>query len=504
MGDSYISGEAGRWNGNSITPGGDKDGTDRACLPPGPACQVDKARVYGSSDPGCHRSDVAEILTASLPVDERVNIACSGGQTKNIFRGSSGGQGQNGEAPQADQLLPVARSKNVKLIMVSVGGNDLGFAGIVADCLTRYASRTGPCGPSQQAMLEQRIPAARAGIEKAIDEIRAVMSEAGYENGDYRLIVQTYPSVVPRAAEARYPEASPERTSQGCPFYDADLDWARDQAAPQIGAVVKASAAARGVETLDLLDAFQGHEICAKTTSASTPLAQPARAVAEWGRFLAASTIQQGDLQEAFHPNAYGQRAFGTCVGQVFAQEPGRFSCAGVAGADVDALALTRLGGVPRGGPSASRRTCIARRAPVGPRSIGRVRLGLKRARLRSSPRLARLRRTSESPRRFRYCVKGGSGQVVAVFARRSKVELVTTTARGHRRRGIGPGVSAATARRAFPRLRRVAKGAYRAGPRGRLLLGLRGGKVRYLAVASRKALAHKRLLKIYLRRARR
>ena len=47
MGDSYISGEAGRWNGNSITPVGDKDGTDRACLPAGVDCQVDLTRVYG-------------------------------------------------------------------------------------------------------------------------------------------------------------------------------------------------------------------------------------------------------------------------------------------------------------------------------------------------------------------------------------------------------------------------------------------------------------------------
>jgi len=511
MGDSYISGEAGRWNGNSIAPIGDKDATDRACLPAGLDCQVDKSRVYGISDPGCHRSDVAEILTASLAVDERVNISCSGGQTKNIFRASSGGVGQNGEAPQGDQLLSVARSKHVKLIMVSIGGNDLGFASIIADCLTRYSTRTGPCGPSQQAMLEQRIPAARAGVEKAIDEIRAVMTEAGYENGDYRLILQTYPSVVPRAAETRYPEAGPERTTQGCPFYDADLDWARDQAAPRIGGVVKDAAAARGVETLDLLDAFQGHEICAKTTSASTPVAQPAPQVAEWGRFLGASTIQQGDLQEAFHPNAYGQRAFGTCVGKAFAQAPGRFSCSGAAGVDVTGLTLARLGRVPGvGGPEgkgdgstpANGRTCLSRRAPVGNRNVGRVRLGLKRARLRSSPRLARLRITGRSSRRFRYCVKGGSGRVVAVFARGTKVELVATTAKGHRRRGIGPGVSTAKARRAFPRRRRVAKGLYRAGPRSRLLIRVRGGKVRYLAVASSHALAHKRLLKTYLRRA--
>jgi len=502
MGDSYISGEAGRWNGNSTTPGGDKSGTDRACLPEGDLCQVDKSRVYGTSDPGCHRSDVAEIRTAALPVDERVNIACSGGQTKNIFRASSGGEGQNGEAPQADQLLPVARSKNVELIMVSIGGNDLGFASIVADCLARYSTKTGPCGPSQQAMLEQRIPAARAGVEKAIDEIRAVMTEAGYGNGDYRLIVQTYPSVVPRASEARYSEASPERTSQGCPFYDDDLTWARDQAAPRIGAVVKAAAASRGVETLDLVDAFQGHEICAKTTSASTPLARPAREVAEWGRFLSASTIQQGDVQEAFHPNAYGQDAFATCVGKAFAQEPGRFSCSGAAGRDVSGLALVRVGDLPGGSKGANGGGCLSRRAAVGRRRIGRVGVGIPRARLRSSPRLSHLRPTSRSRRRFRYCVRGSSARVVAVFGRRARVELVATTARGHRRTGVRPGARAASARRAFPRLRRVGRGVYRAGPRSRLVVGVRRGTVRYLAVASRRSLRHKRVLRTYLRRA--
>lgn len=248
LGDSYISGEAGRWNGNSLTPTGDKDGTDRACLPAGATCRVDKTSVYekGTEDRGCHRSDVAEIKSASLPVAERIDLSCSGAQTKNIFRASQGGVGQRGEPPQADKLLPVARDKNVKLIMLSIGGNDLGFASIVRDCITAYVTRTGPCEPSQQQKIDALKPEVIANVGRAIDEVRAVMSEAGYATDDYRLIVQTYPLVVPRAAENRYPEFSPERTINGCPFYDQDFDWARDRAAPQIGAVVKAGANSRG------------------------------------------------------------------------------------------------------------------------------------------------------------------------------------------------------------------------------------------------------------------
>lgn len=506
MGDSYISGEAGRWNGNSITPLPGNDGTDRACQPEGPVCQVDTSRVYGNTDPGCHRSDTAEILTARLAVDERVNISCSGGQTKNIFRAQSGGEGQNGEAPQADQLLPIAREKNVELIMLSVGGNDLGFASIIAACLQAYTAKTGPCEPSQQAKIDALVPKATADVGRAIDEIRAVMTEAGYANGDYRFVVQTYPSVVPRAAEARYAETGTDRNTFGCPFYDQDLNWARDRAAAQIGAVAKAAAASRGVDTLDLLDAFQGHEICAKTTQNSTPTVRPGATGGEWGRFVGASTVQQGDLQEAFHPNAYGQRALGDCVTKLFAAGPGSFACAGAAGTDVDAMSLARVGGpggVPGGGPVGGDRGCIVRRLPVGARNVGRLHLGLRRSRLVTAQRLARLIPLSRSSKRVRYCVEGDRGRAVtAVFGPNARVRLLTTTARAHRYRGLRVGSRMRAVRRELPRLRRVMRGVYRAGPQSQRLIGVRRGKVRYLAVTSERSLRRDRVLRTYLRRA--
>ena len=327
LGDSYISGEAGRWQGNSFSVAPGNDGTDRACAG-GRLCSVDKGKVYvgGTDVNGCHRSDVAEILTASLPVAERVNLACSGGVTRNIFRAASGGIGQNGEQPQADQLLAVAKAKDVRLVQISVGGNDLGFASIVAACLRAYATRSTPCNETEQAKLDAAKPRVIADVEKAIDEVRAVMAQAGYEPGDYRLILQTYPSVVPRAGESRYTENDPVRANV-CPFLDADLTWGRDSASQQIGGVVKTAAINRGVELLDLGDAFQGRELCARTTALADPLNPPSPVASEWGRFLGASVVLQGDLQEAFHPNAYGQMALASCVGQVFARPAGAFKC---------------------------------------------------------------------------------------------------------------------------------------------------------------------------------
>ena len=68
LGDSFISGEAGRWNGNALNPVHNRNGTDRAaynCKWWG-ECDYDARRVYGSSfDNDCDRSDVAPIRSAT-------------------------------------------------------------------------------------------------------------------------------------------------------------------------------------------------------------------------------------------------------------------------------------------------------------------------------------------------------------------------------------------------------------------------------------------------------
>jgi len=86
LGDSFISGEAGRWNGNSLNIFGTRDGTDRAArCTLGIFCSYDATRVYGSSyGNGCHRSDVATIKSAGIAVSEKINLACSGARSVHI------------------------------------------------------------------------------------------------------------------------------------------------------------------------------------------------------------------------------------------------------------------------------------------------------------------------------------------------------------------------------------------------------------------------------------
>jgi hypothetical protein len=158
--------------------------------------------------------------------------------------------------------------------------------------------------------------------------------------------------------------------------------------------------------------------------------------------------------------------------------------------------AASILGG--GGGAAGGGRTCLARRSPIGPGNIGRIRLRYTRARLRA----LRVQPVRITRRSFRYCVKRSSGRVTAVFSRRGRVALVATTARAHGNRRVRPGSPAGAVRRAYSRRRRVARGVYRANAHSPRLIGVRRGKVRFFAVASRKLVRNRRALTRHLRLA--
>src|ERR1700760_1097363 len=141
MGDSFISGEGGRWSGNGSEPFGTRSGTDRAAYGCGAlGCEYDPARVYGASEADdCHRSDVAPTERASLGVEEKVNLACSGAKARDLWPAAEGGTEQFGEPPEADQLAAVARRDDVRMIVVTVGANDAGFGELVVDCALDWA-----------------------------------------------------------------------------------------------------------------------------------------------------------------------------------------------------------------------------------------------------------------------------------------------------------------------------------------------------------------------------
>ncbi|MFF1904050.1 GDSL-type esterase/lipase family protein [Kitasatospora sp. NPDC058218] len=340
LGDSYISGEAGRWKGNSVVTGAGRAGTDRAWT----GSAYDPSRIYGATyASGCDRSDVAEVRSAPTVAQTQINLACSGAVAANVYRAANGGQSFKGEAPQADQLATVASQYNVKLITLSIGGNDLGFGDVISTCVQDYLVWYSYCHDDQQGEIDARMPTAMAGVGKALDEIRAVMSSAGYAAGDYRVVLQSYPSPIPRGAEMRYPESGWSRSDTGgCPFWNGDADWARDSLVPQISRALAGVAASKGAQFLDLADMLQGREVCSKATRQASSTSAPSATTSEWARFVDGGlSASQGTIQESMHPNYYGQQALGQCLTLLYARPSGNFGCRNTAGKDASGMYLT-------------------------------------------------------------------------------------------------------------------------------------------------------------------
>ena len=211
---------------------------------------------------------------------------------------------------------------------------------LVQECATAYLSHQAPCRTSQQQVLDSKFQPAMRAVGRAIDEVRAIMTNAGYTNADYKFVVQSYPSVFVRASENRYAEIDVAQRAGvgGCPSYDTDANWARDSVVSQIANGIKFVAVSKGVRVLDLRDAFQGREICSKSTSQASLNQPPSPTTSEWGRLLNQSTVTQGVLQEAVHPNAYGERALGRCLTLIYASSANGGKCTNVAGQGPDAM----------------------------------------------------------------------------------------------------------------------------------------------------------------------
>jgi hypothetical protein len=155
-------------------------------------------------------------------------------------------------------------------------------------------------------------------------------------------------------------------------------------------------------------------------------------------------------------------------------------------------------------------RGCLAPHGALTSRGIGGLALGDTETRARSlfgAPHLIR--------RGFlRWCYQDGTSLRAGLAADRSgdfgngdadPTLVVLATNRAFRARGVGPGVTLRALRRKFPGARRRfaanGKAAWTLSRRGRLVAGVRHGRVAYLAVYDRTRIRTLAALKAYLRR---
>lgn len=331
LGDSYISGEGGRWAGNSSK-----------------AAQVDALGSGAYLDGGnketterCHRSTSAEIKIGGV---NSLNLACSGAKTatytnsKGYFKpGLDFFDDGKGNIGQALALQQFAAQNKVTAIAVSVGGNDLNFADVVTTCVTKFlgSSSWSPSYCKDDSSVKANFTASNtaqvaAKISTGLKNVRSAMANAGYLDSDYRIIMQNYPQPLPTSDKMPYPESGYSRQSTyGCGFWNADLDWAARTVLPTINSTVSAGLAGAKLtnsSSLDMSKLFSGRELCASgtkklnETSLSSWQSPGASDVSEWINEIRTVSTAFSDyyIQESLHPNYWGQLAMRNCLRQAY------------------------------------------------------------------------------------------------------------------------------------------------------------------------------------------
>jgi hypothetical protein len=333
LGDSYISGEAGRWAGNSNQSPSLVDAG-------GAAAYFDNPTRTAETIDRCHRSTAAEIFIGDGI--NAANFACSGARTSTFF--TSDGlfkpgidfYNSGGRQGQALMLQNFAATNNVRMVQLSIGGNNFNFADIVTRCVSNFL--TSPswwpnyCYDDSSVaanFTNSNIATQTNAILGAIGNIRTAMTNAGYAAGSYTIVVQTYPSPIPRGSGFRYSQSGFTRQSTGgCGFWNRDADWANDTALVRINNSVRSAAATAGagVVVMDVASSLNGRRLCEsgvnlmEQSGRANWTAAGASDTTEWvAQIRTVSTIfGPYYVQESIHPNYWGQLALRNCVRQAW------------------------------------------------------------------------------------------------------------------------------------------------------------------------------------------
>ena len=332
IGDSYISGEAGRWAGNTNTSSSNIDAL-------GSTAYYDNATHTAETISGCHRSTAAEVFVGGGIVG--ANLACSGArtytQTGSPFKPGidfyDDGLGQQG---QAKMLQTYATTHNVQMVVLSIGGNNFNFADVVQTCVTDFLLSPSwwpnYCNDDSSVSANfttTNVTTQTNAIKGAILNVQAAMANAGYTTSQYTVLVQNYMSPIPTSTGFRYSQSGYTRQSTGgCGFWNNDANWANNTALPKInGAVASAAAAVTpNVRTLNLTSAFNGRRLCENTVGLleekglATWLSSGASDSTEWINQIRTLSTVFGpyQVQESIHPNYWGQLALRNCVRQAY------------------------------------------------------------------------------------------------------------------------------------------------------------------------------------------
>ncbi|UDY23371.1 SGNH/GDSL hydrolase family protein [Nocardioides sp. Kera G14] len=267
LGDSYSSGE-GAWDYEEGTDFDDRDD----------AWPFDDDNELHNR---CHRSPHAysQVLAATNDFEGGTTfVACSGSILADLEQPN---HKETGEDPQSDAL-----GDDVSLITMTMGGNDLGFADVLRDCILNGARGVGPdtCQAKHDARIKALLPVLE---QQLIATYRALQKKAP----NARIVIVGYPQLFVDNPTDDFHDL----------LYKEDQVWMNQKAA-DLNAMLRDAAKQAGVTFVDPTAAFHGHGIgSADPWINDLDFGGPGMMIVD---------------PSSFHPNAMGHQAIADLVQQ--------------------------------------------------------------------------------------------------------------------------------------------------------------------------------------------
>ncbi|MEO3778345.1 SGNH/GDSL hydrolase family protein [Micromonospora sp. B11E3] len=198
-------------------------------------------------DLNCLRSNrnYPSLVAASAGSSSFADVSCSGATTNDILNSGSGYLGIS----VPPQLAAVTSS--TALVTVQIGGNDIGFSGIISDCAEASLSSPfgSPCKDRYTAggtdQLQARINAAAPKVTTVLQAVHAAAPAA-------RVVVIGYPAILPDSGYGCWPVV---------PIAYQDVPYLRT-VEKSLNSMLASAAAANNATYVDVYTPSIGHDAC--------------------------------------------------------------------------------------------------------------------------------------------------------------------------------------------------------------------------------------------------
>ncbi len=300
--------------GDSVGSG--EGNPDRGCAPG--SCIDPRSSPAVWEEPGCHRSHFAGSAVAPLMVESfdprssvsLLHIACSGASTSNGLLGSYDGiDGKRDYPPQVQQIETALAGREIDALLVSVGGNDIGFSHILKDCAwgTDCVARTAKKLPRDISRLDTQLFALNACLSSTDARCQAMLTKE--ERKGWGSPIKSLGIDPERVFITTYFDPTRDQNGTQCQgiFFQtvgagitpAELTYLSDTVIPALNDEIRLAAKLYGWTPVDGADqAFKTHGYCANDTS-------------RWIRTFAESAANQGDTNGTMHPTVAGHEWYG-------------------------------------------------------------------------------------------------------------------------------------------------------------------------------------------------